>query len=508
MKIGKHFITAVDIGTTHIKAAVFDETYQEIVIVKKSTPIGRDDWGQIYDPQAFFVIVKELIENLWNQLKEWYPDGFCLEGIAITGMAEAGLIVEQGSGKELTDILPWFDRRTVALSETEAAREEEHFYETGLRNSYKYGVFKYRWLLKNKGISPKNTVWLSVCDYIAMKLTGQFVTDPSFAARTYAYHIYEGSWREGVLTPLGLHEGNFPRVIPSGECGGVLVEPKLRAFVSGELPVSVCGHDHICAMYGLISGEENVICDSLGTAESFTGVLGKRKLGEEEFRSGLVYGPYVNSSKLFWLGNISSAGQSLEWYLKLLGGQYTYEDVSRALVKLEPEGPGEILYYPYLAGMGTPYFRPELPAAFLGLRQDHGWEHVLKGIIEGVTYQGKWILESYLRNTKAVLCAGGASDCVPWMQLKADVYGIRVMVSKVTEATLMGAAKLMRDKMKEEKTQSYCEQRADVSAFGERKEGCLSQEAACYVPDAERSRLYQKAYERYRKNFGSVERMV
>ena len=246
-------VISLDVGTTHIKAALFDNKGKMLQLEKQPTPSVSGEYGPVYDAVRF----REIVLTQMGRLLKNSPS--TPVGICITGMAEAGLILDRNSGEPLTELLPWFHPGPRCLSDAVSQEESDRlFRQTGLRNSFKYGIYKYRWLLSQHHLSPENTVWLSVCDYVAFCLTGKMVTDPTFAARTYVYDVHAGKWDTQRLDSLGLSEENFPVILPSGS-------------VAGEyqgIPVAIGGHDHICAAFGLLFHHPDAICDSAGTSET------------------------------------------------------------------------------------------------------------------------------------------------------------------------------------------------------------------------------------------------
>lgn len=258
-------IIGIDVGTTHIKSLLFSEQGRVIRQEKQKTPLSDDGKGSVYRPEEIWKTVESQLRCLLQ-----YGGGRVM-GISITGMAEAGLIVNRSTGREESVILPWFDGRTQKLAqELDPEREKEIFARTGLRNSFKYGIYKFLWLLSGTGVEKKDAVWLSMCDFIAWKLTGRFVTEPGFAARTYVYDIRKKDWDEGRIREYGLEPENFPEVVPSGSTVG------FWRTEEGEIPVAIAGHDHICAAFGLLYHDESGICDSAGTSET-CGTAGGRR---------------------------------------------------------------------------------------------------------------------------------------------------------------------------------------------------------------------------------------
>lgn len=424
-------VIALDVGTTHVKAALFDETGRVLRMEKFPTPLSETAEGSVYRAEELWGAVRSQVEKLCGASPEKPL------GIAVSGMAEAGLVVGKTAGEARTEILPWFDTRTRALAERTTREEADAaFRTTGLRNSFKYGIYKYLWLLREKGFKKEDTVWLSVCDYIAFRLTGKFVTDPTFAARTYVYNVLKKKWDGERIRRFGLSAANFPEVVPSGKSFGTY----------RGIPVAVAGHDHVCAAFGLLFRRRNGLCDSAGTSETYVGILPESACAPGfPAESGLLYGPFVDGG-YFYMANVPSSGHSVEWFRKKLQlREVSYEEIDSRLSELGRE-PSGILYFPYLTGMGSPWYRADIRGVLAGLTENRDGFQILKGITEGIQYQAKWLL-SILEGVHGVradslVCAGGSVRNRAMMQIKADVLNRRVEIPAAAEATLCGAAAL------------------------------------------------------------------
>lgn len=435
-------VIALDIGTTHIKAMLFGEDGSILAEERALTPIEQTEEGSLYRCEVLWDIVRRQLLALTEKAQDT-----CI-GISLTGMAEAGLVINRRTGLTESHIIPWFDRRTIGLSSQVSAKQDDrNFKSTGLRNSFKYGIYKFLWLLGHKSIDKEQAVWLSVCDYIMYKLTGELVTEQSFAARTYVYDIVNGCWDGKRIKEYGLTESNFPKVARSGQAAGIWKEKAI--------PVAVAGHDHICASFGLLLNHENAVCDSAGTSETYIGRI--KELGDGlQKESGMLYGPFVDGG-WFFMANIPSSGHSVEWFRrKLQDKAISYEHMNERLPALERKPTG-ILYYPYLTGMGSPYYDAACEGALLGLKEEHDCYQVLKGIMEGIQYQAAWLLDVLKKKHGAVadinhiICAGGAVNNQVLMQLKADISGSPVLIPRTYEATLAGAAALYIKRQEGEK---------------------------------------------------------
>ena len=141
---------------------------------------------------------------------------------------------------------------------------------------------------------------------------------------------------------------------------------------------------------------------------------------------------------------------SIEWIRKQLTNQeISYQKIDEVLKHAGAE-PTDILYFPYLSGIGTPYFKADARAAFLGMNPAHQWKDLLVAAVDGISYQAKWIIElGYGDFIDYIISAGGSVNSSAWMQRKANALGVQIRVPEIEEGTLYGAAKLMMDQMED-----------------------------------------------------------
>lgn len=424
-------LLGIDIGTTHCKVGLFAPDGGAVYMAVRPTD---------YAPAALWAAVDDALAEIAHAAS--------LEPVAAIGvssMAETGLLLDSATGEARTPFLPWFDR----CAEAEAiaiARESDaytRFCRTGLRVNYKSGLAKLRWL-QTQGADFDGAVWLSAADYVVYRLTGALATDPTLAARTFAFDIAAGTWDAAWLARWRLTPAHFPPVLPSGALSDGL-RTALHGLKPGT-PVAVAGHDHVCAAFAAGATMPGVVFDSLGTAETLVGARPAQPLGEREYASGFIYGPHVIPGCQFWMSSLSASGGSVEWARALLGdAPLSYDDFT-ALVAAAGPDPTGIVYAPYLAGSGAPRANPAARAAFAGLTTSHTRAHLAKAILEGAAYE----VESMRCAAEALtgqpvatfIAAGGGAKNSHWLQIKADVCGCPVYVYDQTEATLLGAALL------------------------------------------------------------------
>ena len=237
-------LVGLDIGTTTIKAAVYDTDRGGLVrLATRPTPVITPGPGRgEHDP-----------ESLWQAaaacLKE-AAAGLPVAGLAISSLAEAGLPVDR-DGRPLYPVIAWYDRRTepqAAWLEARVPVAELHRI-TGQRASPSFGACKWLWIRENHPeIARKMAKWLSVPDYLFFRLTGEQVTDRTIASRTLLLDQQRLDWSPALLNLVGLDPGQLPPVRPSGTPAG---QVSAAAAAETGLPVGTAcvlgGHDHLCA---------------------------------------------------------------------------------------------------------------------------------------------------------------------------------------------------------------------------------------------------------------------
>lgn len=101
-------------------------------------------------------------------------------------------------------------------------------------------------------------------------------------------------------------------------------------------------------------------------------------------------------------------------------------------------------FVPAFAGLGAPYWDMDARGAILGITGGTNYKHIVRAAIEAMAYQTKDILITMEDNSSIKISClnvdGGASENNFLLQFQADILGIRVNKSKVTESTALGVA--------------------------------------------------------------------
>jgi xylulokinase len=158
--------------------------------------------------------------------------------------------------------------------------------------------------------------------------------------------------------------------------------------------------------------------------------------------------------KWHMMGVILSAGGSLQWFQDALCSAPGKGGHRRATCSFEelvqeasaaPAGAEGLQFLPYLAGERTPHLDPHARGALIGLTLAHGRGHIVRAIMEGVTYalrDSLAIIEDLGVPVKQVRAGGGGAKNPFWRQMQADVFGKAVNAMTADEGPAYGVALL------------------------------------------------------------------
>jgi xylulokinase len=154
------------------------------------------------------------------------------------------------------------------------------------------------------------------------------------------------------------------------------------------------------------------------------------------------------------MGVTLAAGGSLQWFRNALCEADlavakrkkidVYDLLTEEAAKTPPGAEG-LFFLPYLAGERTPHADPLARGAFVGLTLKHTRGHMVRAILEGVTYSLRdclAIIEEQGVAVKQVRASGGGAKSAFWRQLQADSLGKTVVTMAADEGPGYGVALL------------------------------------------------------------------
>ncbi|WP_316744808.1 FGGY family carbohydrate kinase [Streptomyces sp. MK7] len=437
-------LAGVDVGTTHCKAVLCTADGTVLAQAQRRTPV--DASGHAHDADRLVGAALDALAACTAAA------GYGPDAVGITGMAETGAPLDAG-GTPLLPALSWSDPRPAAHAERlrrEHGAAELHE-ATGVLPSPKVPLAKWLWLSEeHPEVVRRMRTWAGAADLVAHALSGAVGTHATFAQRTMAWDVHTGVWRSDLLALAGLDADRMPAVHPPGAPVGRIGTAAAGALgMTAGVPVVVAGHDHLVGAWAAGVRTAGEAADSMGTAEAVVTLADAAPDARATGRQGMSYGRHVDGVRWCTVAGMSSSGALVEWFCdRLLGlGHASPEERYRrfaALVEQAGQEPTGVCAEPYLHGRSAPH--PDLARRLTlhGLQPRHGLPEVAKALLEGASYQARWMAEVQGElaggppHTLTLL--GGSVRQRTWTAIKAAVSPWRTLMCDAPDAACLGAA--------------------------------------------------------------------
>ncbi len=437
-------LVGVDVGTTNIKAVIFDPRGQTVAEASVPTSIHypQPTWAY-YDPEEIWQSVVKVLRQATGQL----DDVNQIVSVAVASVGEAGVPMD-GQGQPTYEAVAWFDQRTQPQAEwlERTVGKDRLFAITGLSLQPIFGACKLLWIKENQPDAFARTVrWLNMADYIAYRLAGVPATDYSLASRTLMLDLARLQWDEALIQEVGLSPDLFAPLQPSGTAlGPVTAEAATATGLPTRAQVATGGHDHVCGALAVGVTEPGAVLNSLGTAEAVFVSLEQPLADPEMGRQGYTQGAHVVAGRYYVLAGLYTSGACVEWWREVLGSEVDYASLIAEAEQVPPGSLG-VGFLPHLRLANAPYDDPKGRGAFIGLSTDAKRGTLFRAILEGLAYESRHALDSLLSYSDVVplrniYTIGGATRNRLLMQIKATVLNQTITVAEVAEATSLGAA--------------------------------------------------------------------
>jgi sugar (pentulose or hexulose) kinase len=297
----KMFFAGLDIGTTNIKCCIYSTLGKFVASASTPTPwkINRNEIE--VDSKKLFDSVMLVLNEISNKFEG------IVGAIGITGMAEAGLLLDKFN-EPIVPIVSWSDHRALSvLPKLQSEINSIEFIKiTGLKLNDRATISKLLWFQENQEL-PASLKWVGVPEWIGHKLGGRLVAERSLASRTGLYDFRKDNWDFELSKICFKNELILPELISTNESIGFFNIPSDK-FYGAELIIG--GHDHLCAAVGVNYLNSKNIVDSMGTGEALSRIVDINDLNDsliiDAISNGMTIGCYPiknNFSVMVGLGS-------------------------------------------------------------------------------------------------------------------------------------------------------------------------------------------------------------
>ena len=486
-------VLGIDVGTGGTRAVLVDRagaiagsaTCEHVPFASPQT-----GWAE-QDPHDWWKAAGSAIKQVLSRVEN--PTITC---VGLAGQMHGAVLLDEND-QVLRPALIWCDQRTQAQcdwlnSKLGERRIIELTCNPALTN---FTLTKLLWVRdKQPGIWKHFRRVLLPKDYVRFRLTGEYAMDVAEASGTLMLDVAHRSWSQEMMSAAGLPMSCLPMLFESPEiCARISAAGAAHSGLKPGTPVVAGAGDQAGGAVGMGIVRAGVVSATIGTS----GVVFAATDTPAMDVKGRVH-TFCHAVPGRWhvMGVTQAAGLSFRWIRDLLrndSADLSYERLTHEAATV-PAGSDGVLWAPYLMGERTPYLDPHARATLTGLAASHTRGHVVRAILEGVTFSLKDTFSLFAEMqvpVRKVRLGGGGARSELWRQIQADVYGYDVEVLTAEEGAAYGAAIL-----------------AGVGAkfWGSVEEACdaVVRVQTRVSPEARSAPAIQKQYENYRRLYPAL----
>ena len=472
----------IDLGTSAVKTLLMDG--HQHILATATTPLQTSrphpGWSE-QAPEDWWTAVCTTMAMLRDEAAESVAH---IEAIGLSGQMH-GLLLLDEADRVLRPAILWNDSRAHAEAASISDMNPEFMQIAGAAQSTSFWPAKLLWLQRHEP-----TLWARVRrvllpkDYLRLRLTGLYQTDGCDAGGTLLFDEAGRCWSAPILAACGLDAAWLPELVEGDQPGGMMLAPVAREWGIAHSGVVVAGGggDAATGAIGIGAVQDGDAYISLGTsAQIFVTTNSYRPAAE----TGVQAFAHALSGLWFQAAAVLNGASALAWATQMLG----HADPRQLLAEAEAQyqGPGTLLFLPYLTGERTPHNDPLARGVLFGLTPRTMQAQIVHAVIEGVAYSLADALESLAQAgttvQEAAIVGGGARSAF-WTQIIADVIGIPVVRYAGGETgPAFGAARLAQLALTKASGEAVCTRPAILDRM---------------IPDAARHAAYRRELVRFR----------
>ncbi|MFW4193059.1 FGGY-family carbohydrate kinase [Klebsiella sp. 10982] len=377
------FYLGIDIGTSRVKAVLFDQHFTACASAAENTSprlsangYAEQDMTQLW--HSVLAILRQIARHPALQAGR-------LRAIGLAGQGE-GVWLSDAQGEPVGPGILWSDTRSHELMSDLLRRpgfDRRYFADTGTH------------------LQPCNTslqlYWLK--QYQPARLA---------AAR---YLFFAKDWIRFRLTGVAALTG-----LPAAT------------------PVAAGALDVFSAALGCGAVNEGDIYTILGTT-CCTGIVCR---GPQTVNEATRFVTHTEAGQVISLFPMQAGTPNIDWLQQHISLDADLDRLEQAIAEVEP-GSGGVFWQPYLNGERAPFYSPDARAGFFGIRPHTTRAELQRAVFEGLAFAIVDALQGYPQGGELYLTGGGAASAT-WLQIIADCTGRTVVSSAFNELSARGAA--------------------------------------------------------------------
>ena len=452
----KKYVIGIDVGTTGTKAMVIDlkgtnlgSSYRDYPFVQP-----QQNWVELEADNLLdqvFTVTRESVEKSGVDPAEIAAVSFSVQRSSVL------LVDEEGKALE-NRIMVWLDTRAdEVLPQMDDIMDPDYRSEiTGMPSNAIFGQEKLYWWKEKRPDLWNKARYISTVDGYAMKAFGteDYRIDVSSAQTAGLIDVRNMGWNYEILDAMGMDRDKFPKLAEPGQVVGHVSEAAAaRTGLTTDTLIVVGAGDQQAGALGAGVIDNGDVSITIGTG-GFV-IVGVSEPKFREFK-GLMVSTTPNIGVFEVEGNQNSGATCYRWAKETFcdleevvaknTGMDPFDLMGKMVEESSRPGSNGVIFSAGLFGTGYPTWNSTASGAFIGLRDNNSKADILRSVMEGVTLEARFMLESVREtgvHTKPIITiTGGATKSPIWKQIMADVMGVTCRTLDVTDAPLIGVAGL------------------------------------------------------------------
>ncbi|NLZ19497.1 MAG: glycerol kinase GlpK [Bacteroidales bacterium] len=435
------YIISVDQSTQSTKAFLFAENGKVVASASREHAqiYPREGWVE-HDPELLYANTVAVIREVAAQADGSYS-------LALTNQRETVVVWNRKTGKPVCNAVVWQCMRGKDICDALKAAGHGPLVKerTGLLIDPYFSASGVKWILDNvsgarEAAEQGDLLMGNVDCWLIWKLTGGAVhaTDYTNASRTLLFNIHSLDWDAEMLRLFTIPRSMLPQALP---CDAVFGQTTVEGAFTEPVPIAgVLGDSH-GALVGQMCLEEGLGKATYGTGSSVMVNIGEKYADAPE---GLVTSVgFAALGKVFYgfEGNIHCTGATITWLKDKLGLIDSPAQIE-AVATSVPDN-GGVYFIPAFAGLGAPWWHPEVRAQICGMTLGSSRAHVCRAALESIGYQVADLVKAMTDTAgialREIRVDGGPTRNRFLMQFQSDLLGVPVVRSEVEDASAFGA---------------------------------------------------------------------
>jgi gluconokinase len=320
--------------------------------------------------------------------------------------------------------------------------------------------------------------------------------DYSIGSATGLMNIRNLSWNATSLKTASIRADQLSHLVNTNHrryCTDPILCNQLG--ISEHTPVFIGASDGCLANVGSFATEDGYLALTIGTSGA---VRVSRKEPMLNFKA-MTFNYLLDEKTYICGGPINNGGVALKWYAENLLGKKLesagdYVALLESLKQTQPGADG-LIFLPYVLGERAPIWNSNACGVFFGMKAYHNQAHFTRAVVEGISTSLYDIAHNMIESgldIRQIHVSGGFVHSEKWLQLLTDLFGKKVCLINIADASAIGAAFLAMKDL------------GVITNYQELKPAEVKE----FLPDPHNMGLYRESFLNYRRLYEKVSELM